>query len=100
MRPLSLLNIVSYWKNSKSEACAKKLSQMLASNIGNERRVIGLKIYVRYCSYSLVQICGLYDLCSEFSDGSKFENFFLNMVGFGGKNAKQKNYIRLKYQEK
>ena len=73
---------------------------MLASNIDNERRVIGLRIYVRYCSYSLVQICGLYDLCSEFSDGSKFENFFLDMVGFRGKKCQAKNYIGLKYQEK
>ena len=100
MRPLSLLNVVAYWKNSNSQACAKKLSQMLASNIDNERRVIGLRIYVRYCSYSLVQICGLYDLCSEFSDGSKFENFFLDMVGFKGKKCQAKNYIGLKYQEK
>ena len=30
-------------------ACAKKLSQILANNIDNGGREIGLRIYVRYC---------------------------------------------------
>ena len=29
--------------------CAKKLSQILANDIDNGGRVIGLRIYVRYC---------------------------------------------------
>ena len=33
------------------EACAKKLSQRLPSNIDNEGRGIGLRIYVRYLGF-------------------------------------------------
>ena len=47
--PSSLLNVVVYLQSSSTEACAKKLSQILANNIDNERRGIGLRIYVRYC---------------------------------------------------
>ena len=41
--PFPLLNDAGYLKRSNSEACAKKLSQILANNIDNGR------IYVRYC---------------------------------------------------
>ena len=43
-----LINVVAYWKNSNTEACAKKLSQIIANNIDNGRRGIGLIIYLRY----------------------------------------------------
>ena len=46
---LLLLNVSAYWKSSNYEACAKKLSQILGNNIDNVGRVIGLRIYVRYC---------------------------------------------------
>ena len=50
IRPPPLLNVTAYWKNSNSEDCAKKLSQILANNMENGGRGIGLRIYVRYCS--------------------------------------------------
>ena len=43
-----LVNIAAYWKSSNTEAYAKKLSQILANNIDNRRRRIGLRRYVRY----------------------------------------------------
>ena len=44
-----LLNVAVYWKSSKTDACAKKLSQILANNIDNgEGEGIGLRIYVMY----------------------------------------------------
>ena len=46
--PSPLLNVAVYWRSSNTEACAKKLSQILANNIDNEGRVIGLRICVRY----------------------------------------------------
>ena len=46
---LPLLNVAEYWKSSNTEACAQKLSQILASNIDHGGRAIGLRIYVRYC---------------------------------------------------
>ena len=53
-----LLNVVVYWKSSNTEACAKKLSQILANNIDNGVRGIGLRIYVRYCSLvKILQSC-------------------------------------------
>ena len=45
-----LLNVAAYWQSSNTEACAKKLSQILVNNIDNGGRGIGLRIYVRYCS--------------------------------------------------
>ena len=47
--PFPLLNLAAYWKSSNSEACAKKLSQILANNIDTGGRGFGLRIYVRYC---------------------------------------------------
>ena len=49
--PFPLPNVVAYWKSITTEACAKKLYQILANNIDNGGRGIGLKIYVRYCSF-------------------------------------------------
>ena len=43
-----LLNVGEYWKSSKTEACAKNLSQTLPNNIDNGTSVIALRIYVRY----------------------------------------------------
>ena len=37
------------WKSSNNEACTKNLSQILANDIDNRGRAIGLRIYVRYC---------------------------------------------------
>ena len=47
--PSPLLNVAVYRQSSNTEACAKKLSQILANNIDNGGRGIGLRIYVRYC---------------------------------------------------
>ena len=47
--PFPLLNVVVCWQSSNTKACAKKLSQILANNIDNGGRGIGLRIYVRYC---------------------------------------------------
>ena len=52
-----LLNVASYWKSSNAKACAKKLSQILANNIGNGWREIGLRIYVRSSSFLGVSLC-------------------------------------------
>ena len=46
--PPPLLNVGEYWKSSKTEACAKNLSQTLPNNIDNGTSVIALRIYVRY----------------------------------------------------
>ena len=46
-----LLSVAAYWKSSNTKVCAKKVSQILANNIDNWGRGIGLKIYVRYCGY-------------------------------------------------
>ena len=45
--PFPLLNIAAYWQSSSTKACAEKLSQILANNIDNKGKGIGLKIYVR-----------------------------------------------------
>ena len=44
-----LINVAGCWKRSNTKACMKKLSQILANNIDNGVRVVGLTIYVRYC---------------------------------------------------
>ena len=49
--PFPLLNVAVYWQSSDTETCAKKLSQILANNIDNGGRGIGLRIYVRYCGF-------------------------------------------------
>ena len=49
--PFPLLNVEAYLQSSNTEACAKRLSQILANNIDNEGRENGLKIYVRYCRF-------------------------------------------------
>ena len=49
--PSPLLRVTAYWKSSNTEACAKKLSHLLAINIDNGGRGIGLRIYVSYCSW-------------------------------------------------
>ena len=43
------INVAACWKSSSTEACAKKLSHLLANNIDNGKRRIGLIIYVGYC---------------------------------------------------
>ena len=48
-----LLNVAGYWQSSNTETCVKKLSQILANNIDNRGREIGLRIYVRYCSLAI-----------------------------------------------
>ena len=62
--PSPLLNAAVYWQSSITEACVKKLSQILANNIDNGGRGIGLKIYVRYCGYAPVLL--MFYLHSEF----------------------------------
>ena len=47
--PFPLPNFAEYWQSNNTETCAKKLFQVLANNIDNEGRGIGLRIYVRYC---------------------------------------------------
>ena len=46
-----LFNVAVYWQSSNTEVSTKKLSQILANNIDNVGRGIGLRIYVRCCSY-------------------------------------------------
>ena len=47
--PSTLLNVAVYWESSKPEGCAKKLSQILANNIENGEKGIGLTSYMTYC---------------------------------------------------
>ena len=54
--PFPLLNVAAYWQSSNTEACAKKLSQILANNIDNGGKGTGLRIYVRYCEDKLMEI--------------------------------------------
>ena len=49
--PLLLLNFAALWQSSNTVACAKKLSQILASNIGNGGRETEIRIYVNICRY-------------------------------------------------
>ena len=44
----SPFNVAAYRQSSNTEACAKKLSQILANNIDNEGRGIDLRISVKY----------------------------------------------------
>ena len=46
--PFPLLNVATHWKSSNIEACAKKLSQILANNIDNGGRGVSLRIDVRF----------------------------------------------------
>ena len=46
--PFPLLNVAAHWKSSNIEACAKKLSQILANNIDNGGRGVSLRIDVRF----------------------------------------------------
>ena len=52
--PSPLLNVAVYWKSSNTKACANRLSQILTNNIDNRGRGIGLRIYVRYCSFQFL----------------------------------------------
>ena len=65
--PSPLLNVAVYWQSSNTEACAKKLSQIIANNIDNGGREIGLRIYVRYC----IIVTRLFKHCLK----SAFDNF-------------------------
>ena len=48
--PYSMLQYIGRVATPKLVSrCVKKLSQVLANNIDNGRRGIGLRIYVRYC---------------------------------------------------
>ena len=47
--PSPLLKVAAYWQSSNTEACAKKLSQILANNIDNVVGWIDLIINVRCC---------------------------------------------------
>ena len=49
--PFLLINVAAYWQSSNTEVCDKKLSQILANNIDNGGRRIGLRIYVRHCRF-------------------------------------------------
>ena len=51
--PSPLLNVAVYWQSSDTETCVTKLSQILANNIDNGGRGIGLRIYVRYCGSTI-----------------------------------------------
>lgn len=44
-----LLNASACWESSNTEACAKKLPQILANNIENGGTGIDPRIYVKYC---------------------------------------------------
>ena len=47
--PSPLINVAACLKSSNTKACAMKLSQILANNIGNGGRRIDVRIYVTYC---------------------------------------------------
>ena len=47
----TLLNVAGCWKKSNAKACNNKLSQILANNIDNGGKGVGLRIYVRYCRF-------------------------------------------------
>ena len=53
--PPPLLNVAVYWQSSDTKTCVKKLSEILANNIDNEGRGIGIRIYVRYCLKKLMK---------------------------------------------
>ena len=82
--PSLLLNVAVYWQSSNTEACAKKLSQILVNNINNDERGIGLRIYVRCCRFrlilwNLVHISISIKFCNQIAtnNGKRFtEQFF------------------------
>ena len=47
--PSRLLNVAAYWKNINTDACAKKLSQILVNNTDKGGRWICVRTYVSYC---------------------------------------------------
>ena len=47
--PFPLLNFAAYCKSNDTKACVKNLSHILASNIDNGGKEIGIKTYARYC---------------------------------------------------
>ena len=51
-----LLNVAAYWKSSNTEARAKTLCQILANNIDNGGKEIGLRIYLRYYRFYKVPV--------------------------------------------
>ena len=61
--PSPLVNVAVYWQSSDTETCVKKLSQILANNIDNGGRGIGLRIYVRYCGFSTKLLSNLLKMC-------------------------------------
>ena len=67
--PFPLLNVAGCWKSSNTKACAKKLSQIIANNVNNRGREIGLRIYVRYYRLVLFRFHrSFFDfLCSQFN---------------------------------
>ena len=48
-----LLNVAVCWKSSNTEACANKLTQILANN--NKGRGVGITTYVRFCSIGYLE---------------------------------------------
>ena len=59
-----LQHIAAYWKRSNEEACAEKLSQMVANNIDNGgEEGVGLRIYARYCRSRHGHKYGKYKKC-------------------------------------
>ena len=65
-----LLNVSGCWKSSNTKACAKKLSQIIANNVNNRGRGIGLRIYVRYYRLVLFKFHRSFfaSLCSQFNN--------------------------------
>ena len=53
--PSPLLNVAVYWRSNDTETCVKKMSQILANNIDNGGRGIGLRIDVKYWSLKLTR---------------------------------------------
>ena len=49
--PSSLLNVAVYWQSSSTEACARKLSQILANDIDNGGRGL-VSEFMRYSRYA------------------------------------------------
>ena len=78
--PFPLLNVAAYWKSSNTETCAKNLSQILANNIDNGGREIGLRIYMTYCRWLLWNFFKLFSfLCSVFLTWIRSQETFAHM---------------------
>ena len=76
--PHPLLNAAVNSQSSNAKACPKKLSQILADNIDNGGRGIGLRIHVRYCRYSGINqpLSIIHEIFKSFGEGFEVKSVF------------------------